>query len=234
MGGQDDFPASASSNFPLRAGKATLFEGGVRGVSFVSGGILPTSAAGRQVQGLLQHVDIAATIASLGGAELPLTDGYDSWSVIANGDDSLRTEVPVNVDISCGLGGASPLNYSAVISGEWKLISGSSGLYDGWWSNGDYSHEDADVASSNVTIDGKAVWLFNLDQDQNERKNVALEHPEVVAKLQARLEELADQSNGYVPSQANTLSPAALPFLHGGVWAPWQKSARNTSNAYIV
>jgi len=157
-----------------------------------------------------------------------LTDGYDAWSVIAEGEDSPRTEVPLNIDISCALGGLEAMNFSAVISGQWKLISGSSGLYDGWWSNGDYNHEDIDVPSSNVTVNGKAVWLFNLDNDQTERKNVALENPKIVAELQARLDELADPNNGYTPSQPNSVNPLALPFLHGGVWAPWEKSARTT------
>merc|ERR1719384_2044584 len=64
---QTEFPASASSNFPLRGGKATLFEGGVRGVSFVTGGLVPKAALGTEFHGLLQHVDIPATFAALGG-----------------------------------------------------------------------------------------------------------------------------------------------------------------------
>ena len=60
---------SASSNFPLRAGKATLVEGGVRGVSFITGGSIPTKARGSTYNGLLQHADIPTTMASLAGAE---------------------------------------------------------------------------------------------------------------------------------------------------------------------
>merc|ERR1719450_1616575 len=56
---------SVSSNYPLRAGKATLFEGGVRGVSFVTGGFLPNGAFGGKRTGLLQHVDIPETLAAL-------------------------------------------------------------------------------------------------------------------------------------------------------------------------
>lgn len=225
---QEDFPASASSNYPLRAGKTTLFEGGVRGVSFLSGGFLPQAAAGREVYGLLQHVDVARTLAALANASLPLADGYDVWSVIADGAPSPRTEVPVNVDPGdCQLttGAPSGASFSALISGDWKVISGGAGVYDSWWSNGDYIPEVGNATSANVTVDGTAVWLFDLKNDPAEKQNLALAHPDVVAKLQDRLQELADPANGFVKAQDNRPSPLALPQLHGGAWAPWKNSA---------
>ena len=59
---------SASSNFPLRGGKGTLFEGGVRGISFVTGGFLPAAARGGVRTSLMQHVDIPTTLAAVAGA----------------------------------------------------------------------------------------------------------------------------------------------------------------------
>merc|ERR1719262_58673 len=61
---------SVSSNYPLRGGKTALFEGGVRGVSFLTGGVVPAAARGTQYHGLLQHVDIPATMATFGGVAL--------------------------------------------------------------------------------------------------------------------------------------------------------------------
>jgi len=73
----------ASSNWPLRGGKATLFEGGVRVASFVSGGMLPQAARGTTMDGLIQHVDIPSTMAKLAGAEWTLgtPDGLNMWPV---------------------------------------------------------------------------------------------------------------------------------------------------------
>merc|ERR1712080_810177 len=115
---QDAFPASASSNYPLRAGKVTLFEGGVRGVSFVTGGLIPSAARGKEVHGLLQHVDATTTLAALGGASLLLADGYDVLNVITQDAKSPRTEVPINVDpgaCKVGLATNETLAFSALI-----------------------------------------------------------------------------------------------------------------------
>jgi arylsulfatase A-like enzyme len=244
-----DFPGSASSNFPLRGGKTTLFEGGVRGVSFLTGGLLPASASGKEYSGLLQHVDIPATMARLAGAELE-ADGLDVWSAITSGAPSPRTEVPLNVDVSTlaklctmisklpneptvpevgrRLSDASLLsrqNYSALIQGDWKLINGYSGFYDGYWSNGPYLRTEADFYTQGpVKMGGDSVWLFDLQNDPEERRNVAATNPSVVAQLQARLLELADPATGYRDPQNNVPSLRAQPSLHNGTWAPWKRS----------
>ena len=160
---------STASNFPLRGGKTTLFEGGVRGVSFVTGGanVFPAAARGQTRQGnehLMQHVDVPATMASLAGAEWgdsTAVDGLDVWDTITTGTPSPRDEVPVNVDTCVGAPtGGWPCGkdkvFNALISKDgYKLIEANfvpqncptnitwctgNGLYDGWWSNDPYTH----------------------------------------------------------------------------------------------
>lgn len=48
---------STMSNFPLRGGKAELWEGGVRGACFLAGGALPPAAAGRRSDTLVHATD---------------------------------------------------------------------------------------------------------------------------------------------------------------------------------
>jgi hypothetical protein len=45
-----------------------------------------------------------------------------------------------------------------------------------------------------ITLLPGKVELYNLAQDPNETKNVAAEHPELVAKLKSRIESLAQES----------------------------------------
>merc|ERR1712031_96860 len=107
-------------------------------------------------------------------------------------------------------------SFSAIISGDWKLISGGAGGYDGWWSNGDYTHETINSTSANVTVNGNTVFLFDLSKDPSERQNIALAFPDVVARLQNRLDQLAEPTTGYVDPQANSQGPRSLPAFHDG------------------
>lgn len=245
---QTDFPASASSNFPLRGGKTTLFEGGVRGVSFISGGLVPQVARGSAFSGLLQHVDIPVTMAAMAGVPLANSDGFNVWEAVINGRDSPRQEVPLNVDRSrlaklCSLQSQPALsqislpellskesnlleaNYSGLIQGNWKLINGFHGFYDGYWSNNPYTHIEPDLPTQGpVSVNGENAYLFDLSKDPNEFRNVAAEHVDVVLRMQARLVVLGQPENGYVPPQLNTPSARASPNHHNNTWAPWKQS----------
>jgi hypothetical protein len=53
------FWQAGANNYPLRGGKYSLFEGGIRANSFVSGGFLPPAVRGTVLHGLLHISDCA-------------------------------------------------------------------------------------------------------------------------------------------------------------------------------
>jgi hypothetical protein len=62
----------AASNFPLRGGKYTFFEGGVRVNAFVTGGLLPAAMRGTNISAPIHICDWYATFCGLAG--VPATD----------------------------------------------------------------------------------------------------------------------------------------------------------------
>jgi arylsulfatase B/arylsulfatase I/J len=191
---------SASTNWPLRGGKATLFEGDVRGVSFVCGGFVPIAARGTSRSELMQHVDIPATMAKLAGAEWTVgtPDGMNVWEAIVSGTPSNLTEVPLNIDMCDPAGppcAGRATRFNALISTKWKLIEANfytphcpnatwctgAGLDDGYWTNDPYVHialnsSQASVPSPAGLANG-GLWLFDLSLDPNEQHNVAAANP---------------------------------------------------------
>jgi len=224
---------SASSNYPLRSGKASLFQGGVRVPSFITGGYLPQSAHNTSFTGLLQHVDIPTTLVALAGATVSGNDGFDVWDVVVSGAASPRQEVPLNVDFSnlCKVlgsvlgsccGGSGTLN--GLIQGKWKLVSGWSGFYDGYSSNDPYTITPADPAQTFATVDGHKVWFFDLEADPEERNNIAEANLGTVRAMLQRLDELGQNSTGYVAPQPNIPHVRSIPGLHNGTWAPFLRN----------
>ena len=92
-------PPDHACNHPLRGGKFTFWDGGLKGVAFLSGGAVPRAVRGSKFNGLAHVSDWYATIASFGGVELPRDtgtaplDSIDLWGAIQSGSASPRTEV---------------------------------------------------------------------------------------------------------------------------------------------
>jgi arylsulfatase A-like enzyme len=162
-GGEE--PGKVGSNSPLRGGKYTLYEGGVRVCAAAAwpGHIKP----GITISEPIHMVDWYPTLLKLAGAsldqKLPL-DGLDIWPTITAGKPSPHSEILLNAEPKRG----------AIRVGDWKLII-----------NG------ADARSRKS---GQRVELFNLAEDPNETRNLAAEQPEKVQALRGRYKALAAQA----------------------------------------
>lgn len=83
--------SAGANNYPLRGGKMSNWEGGIRSNAFVSGGLVPLSLRGSKYDGLVTLWDWYATFSSLAGidptdhraarAGLPPIDSYDMSQV---------------------------------------------------------------------------------------------------------------------------------------------------------
>jgi arylsulfatase A-like enzyme len=108
-------PGIISDNTPLRAGKGTIYEGGVRVCAFANWpGHIPSNATNNAV---LHEVDWYPTLIKLAGGsleqKLPL-DGSDIWPTLTQGAQSPHFE---EVTL-CG----TTHGKIAIRSGDWKLL----------------------------------------------------------------------------------------------------------------
>eukprot|EP00039_Didymoeca_costata_P006376 m.89637 g.89637 ORF g.89637 m.89637 type:complete len:574 (-) comp13233_c0_seq2:193-1914(-) len=127
-------PLDHTANYPLRGGKHTFYEGGVRVVSFVNGGqnVFPSARRGSIYSGMMHSSDWYKTIvAGLAGGTVdfnqtgPSTpDGYDCWHALTTDGASPRTEVIHQVENQYF--NDSSTGY-AIRMGNMKLIMGDPG-----------------------------------------------------------------------------------------------------------
>lgn len=170
---KQNFPGRqlAGSNGPLRAGKGTNFEGGVR-VPLIAW--WPGQVAPRTAGDVVSHLDFLPTFAALTGAATPAGVTLDGR------------------DISPALLGGSALavrphyyyfgyQAQAVREGRWKLFfpvstRPSPRPVSLWW-----QHQPALFETQHRLLE--APELYDLETDPGEKHNVAAEHPAIVARL---------------------------------------------------
>eukprot|EP00659_Diplonema_papillatum_P008028 gene8028-12348_t len=202
----ESFHAADSSNFPLRAGKGTLFEGGVRSLGFVQGGktVIPEHARGSIKTDLIHVADLLPTaFAAANSRELPAdVDGVNQWPSLTGSSGGPRTELPINIQPEA----------SSIIVGQWKLIVGTP-LYDGLWTVSPYVRIEPPTHGA---ADGDD-FLFNIFDDPTEQFNVARDYPSVVADLKDRIASYVNSPSYMDPSDngKNDVPREALPIFNG-------------------
>lgn len=184
-------PRNLSSNGEFRAGKGTVYEGGVRACAFAN---WPGQIQSNGIVNVPLHVvDWYPTFLKLAGAnlkqELPM-DGRDCWQAITQGAASPHEEILINATPRSG----------AIRMGDWKLVL-----------NGNPPSDNEDE-SAEPTAAADQVELFQLAQDVSEKNNLATMRPEKVRELRARYDAYASQQ---VPPK---LRPKPANFRSPKIW----------------
>lgn len=154
---------------PLRGGKYSKFEGGIRIPFIVS---YPSHIKPGISHALISQVDLLASFASMLGVSL--SNCYDSQNVFASlmGDDSKgRNEIYAE-----GIRGGMVLR-----QGKWLYIEPD---------NGEAFNYDTNIETGSST----KHQLYNLDYDIGERRNLAYRYPEHVHKMSMRINEIKEKS----------------------------------------
>jgi arylsulfatase A-like enzyme len=185
-------PHKLSDNGPLRAGKGTVYEGGVRVAAFAAwpGKIKPGSSITTPI-----HVaDWYPTLLKLAGSsteqKLPL-DGRDILPVLTDSGTIADREILINTNPRGG----------AIRIGDWKLVI-----------NGDARIVEDDPEKAEVKPGQDRVELFNLATDVAEKHDLSAANPAKVKQLRERYDVLAAQA---VPPKSEAKRPG---FKSPAVW----------------
>jgi arylsulfatase A len=161
---------------PLRGGKGSTWEGGVR---------VPTLAwwpghvpAGSVNDAVAATIDLLPTFVSLAGGTVPATpviDGRDITPILLGQSKESAREAHYYF---------ASYDLQAVRQGRWKLALSpqSEGL------------------GKNAAKTAHGLRLYDLDAEIGEQTDVAAQHPEVVAKLKALADKMAAEIGGKTPT----------------------------------
>ena len=107
-------PLGSANNYPLKGGKFSDWQGGIRVNAFVTGGYLPENMRGQKTEGYIHIADWYATFCALASvdptdkraekAKLPPIDSMNMWPFVSGQNStSPRTDIPAskNTLISC-------------------------------------------------------------------------------------------------------------------------------------
>ena len=210
-----------SSNYPRRAGKCTVYEGGTRGDAFLSGPALHwlEGQNGLRYSHLFHAVDWLPTLAELAEVDPAgkKIDGVSHWTAFQSHEDEQHH--PPRREIYIGYANYRARWYGPAIRwNNWKMIQGLSG--------GPETPSDYPIAPDTPKKISGPFLLYDLASDPEEEHDVSKEFPEIVQLLQAKLQ---TYHKNFVPPIPND---PTCPFQDptdvddfGPTWMPWCKGA---------
>jgi len=159
----DNGGACQSCSFPLRGGKAQLYEGGVRAVGFIHSPLIkkPKKQKRSSFMYITDWMSTLLNVAELGHLVPQDVDSFNMWPVLVKGKRSPRKEVVLNLDQDPMAG-----TWSAVIRMKnYKFIQGQDTLL----------FEEKPEESCNQQ-------LYNLEEDPYEKINLMSNQDTKMAK----------------------------------------------------
>jgi len=156
----------------FRGGKYSAYEAGTRVPMIVT---YPNKITQKgDSDALISHIDFYRSLASLVGITLPKGEAIDSKNLLPALFDANQDGREIMLEESFTL---------AIREGQWKYIAPFSGTTPTWLAN-------KDIENGLMT----KPQLFNLNKDITEQVNLAQQHPELVNKLQAKIDAIVAKS----------------------------------------
>jgi len=242
-------PLPSGNNYPLKGGKFSDWEGGIRVNAFVSGGFLPTAMRGTVITGLMAGWDWYATWAHLAGvdditdhraakANLPGVESINMWGLLSG---STKASPRTQVAIGSNLGGdehydpsgrteAGMTTVAGLLRPPYKLLLGL-GL------PGDImdmaGHPGPQSPNNSVAVNWRNITqtcgrtpetgcLYDVYNDPSEYNNLASTEPAIWHEMMAMIQEL--DKDVFSPVRGVDDGTACKQAgRNGGFWGPYLK-----------
>jgi len=235
-------PIGSANNYPLKGGKFSNWEGGIRVAAFASGGFLPEGVRGTKQTGLMAGWDWYATLAGLAGVDptdtkaveagLPPIDSLDMWPLISGVN---QTSPRRRLEIGSNVGGddygrkSGDTLVGGLLIPPYKILLG-----DGYNDTIDNAAWPGPQHPNNSKVDQhisayKAVCgrtpstgcLYNVYDDPEEHKNLAATKPDLYNLMLKELQMV--QTGVYSPARGTDDNTACTQGLtdYGGFWGPF-------------
>ena len=197
------------NNFPLKGGKFSNWEGGIRVNAFVTGGIIPNEKVGTKIEHYITGWDWYATYASIANidpfdnmaanANLPGIDSINMWPLLSGKNNtSPRNEIIIGDTTSLYPNAGGKTLVGGIIINDYKLIIGAkSRLYNvnqntitgANWPNNTKPRLWPLTKLMKCKPDAKHGCLFNIKEDPYEMNNLAPSMPDLFNEMLKRIEE---------------------------------------------